>query len=257
VLGAQAAPRFEAVSIRPNTSGDGRTSLGLRGRTYAGTNTPIWMVLTSAFELGFQTERVVGAPDWTKAERFDLIATLPEGTGRAQLSEMLQAMLADRFHLAAHRETRDAPIYALVVARADGRLGPRLRPSTIDCEARRAAGAAVPTAADGKDPLCKSQIDSAIMGRGQRISELARMLAPFAERTVIDRTRLTGAFDFDLTLPAQNAGKRPGEASVASANDPAGGIFTVLQDELGLKLEPARAPLEFVVVDRIARPTAD
>jgi uncharacterized protein (TIGR03435 family) len=248
---------FEAVSIKPNTSGDGRVSLGLRGRRYEGINAPLWMVLTSAFDLGFEVGRLVGVPDWTRTERFDIVGTLPESAGRLQLPQLLEAMLADRFHLAVHREMRDAPIYALVLARADGRLGPRLRKSAVDCQALAARGPA-PAPEPARAPACQSQIDAAILGRGQRLSTLARMLTPFAERTVIDRTGLVGGFDFDLTLPEQNAGRRrPGETAAPGANDPSGGVFTLLQDELGLKLESARAPLEFVVIERVDRPTAD
>jgi uncharacterized protein (TIGR03435 family) len=251
-------PVFEAVSIKPNSSGGERTSLGVRGRRYDATNAPLWMVLTSAFDLGFETDRVVGAPAWTKAERFDITATLPDGAGRSQLAEMLQAMLADRFHLAAHREIRDAPLYALVLARSDKKLGPRLRASAVDCQALQASGVSAPTPPPGQERVCRSQIDTAILGRGQRLSTLARMLTPFAERTVIDRTGLTGGYDFDLSLPEQNAGRRrPGEPAALGANDPAGGILTVLRDELGLKLEPTRGPLEIVVIDRLERPTAD
>ena len=246
---------FEAVSIKPNTSGDQRMSIGTRGRTYTATNAPIRPVIAEAFDLSFEQDRLVGGPAWLVSDRFDIHATIPEGAG-SQWRQMLQRMLTDRFHLAVHRETRDAPMFALMLARGDRRLGPGLRQAATDCDALRAAGAPVPTPAAGDEPVCSSQIDAAMRGRGQRIATLARMLTPFAGRQVVDRTELPGGYDFDLKLPEENAGKRPG----TQANDPdaaAGGIFTAVQDELGLKLQPIRAPVEFVVIDRVERPTAD
>ena len=257
-VAAQAEPRFDAVSIKPNPSGDGRMSMGVRGRVYNATNAPLRRVLAAAFDLGFEPERLVGGPAWLATDRFDLTATIPEGSDRAQLSGMLQAMFAERFRLVTHRETRDAPIYVLIVARRDGRLGAKLRKSAVDCEALAAAKQQVASAGAGGERLCGSQMDDTIMGRGQRLTVLARMLTPLAGRTVVDRTGLTGGYDFDLNLPEQNAGKRPGtESATAATDDRAGGILTAVQDDLGLHLEPSRGPLEFVVIDSVERPTAD
>lgn len=265
-LGAAVAGQtvaFETVSVRTNTTGDVRMSITVRGRTYSATNSPLRPVVAEAFDLSLQQSRLVGgpswvgnAPPWPGADRFDILATIPEG-GEPRLRQMLQTMLADRFRLAVHRETRESPMFALVLARQDGRLGSRLRKASIDCEALRAAGQTPPRAATDQEPPCSSQIDEAIRGRGQRMAVLARMLIPFAGREVVDRTGLTGGYDFDLRLPQENAGRPPGAGGGADPNEPAGGIFTVLQDELGLKLESIRGPLEFVIIDSIERPAAN
>jgi uncharacterized protein (TIGR03435 family) len=164
---------------------------------------------------------------------------------------MLRALLKERFKLVVHTEMRDVPMYALVVARGDGRLASQLRRAAIDCEAAEAAGEVIPTPKPGERGLCDSEIGGEILGRGQRLSALARMLSLFAGRPVIDRTALTGGFDFDLRFPELNtppAGAPPG-------GDAGTGVFTALQEQLGLKLESTRGPLEFVVIDSVERPT--
>jgi uncharacterized protein (TIGR03435 family) len=238
---------FEAVSIKPNTSGDQRASVGIRGRSYVGSNVPLRLVIMTAYELGLERARLVGGPDWLASERYDVVAALPEGRDTRGLPTMLRAMLADRFKLVTHIETRQTPVFALVLARSDGRLGPQLRRASVDCQAEPAA--ALPPAADrGDAPLCRAEVTDSITGRGQRMSVLARVLAQFVQRTVLDRTGLTGGFDFDIGAP--EPGKDPG-------SDAAGGMFTALQEQLGLKLESTQAPVDFVVIDSIDRPTPD
>jgi uncharacterized protein (TIGR03435 family) len=259
VSGIQAqGARFEAASVKANTSGDGRMSMGMRGRTYTAINTPLRWVIADAFDLTLQRDRLIGGPAWLTDERYDIVASLPDGSERRQLPEMLQAMLSDRFHLKTHREVHDSPIFALVVVRDDGRLGRGLRKAAVDCDALRAAGTPPPIPAPGQEAPCRSQIDASILGRGQSLATLARMLVQFAGRSVVDRTGLRGGYDFDLRLPASDAARPPlGQAPVPAANDSAGGIFTAVQEELGLKLEPARGPVEVVVIDSIERLVAN
>jgi len=206
-------------------------------------------------------ERVLGGPSWigtastdlrfVGGDRFDISATLPQGSTAGHLPAMLRALLADRFKIVAHNEVREAPVYALTAARSDRRLGPQLRQASIDCEAAQTAGMPIPEAKPGERNLCESEIGEAILGRGQRITALARMLAMFADRPVVDRTGLAGGFDFDLRFPelATAAG------ATAPRTDPANGIFTALQEQLGLKLESSRGDIEFVVIDSVQHPT--
>jgi uncharacterized protein (TIGR03435 family) len=184
----------------------------------------------------------VGGPSWIGADRFDITATMPEGAAMRDLPVMLQALLADRFRLAVHAETRETPMYALVVARGDGRLGPQLKNAPLDCEI-----------AAGERSRCSLQVSDKITGRGQRMSALARMLAQFAGRPVIDRTGLAGGFDFDLESPDIAGGPR----ATGPDSDSGGGIFTALEEQLGLKLSATKGPLEFVVIDSAERPTED
>ena len=160
---------------------------------------------------------------------------------------MLRSLLEDRFRLSAHRETRDLPIYALVLARADGRLGPRLRQTTSDYCAKRfeAAGKGGDTPAPPGSPVC------GISGSGNEltagafpINEFARFLAGRSGRIVVDRTGLTGVWDFDLKWSPPNApNPDPDRPS----------IFTALQEQLGLRLDATTGPVEVLVIDRLER----
>jgi uncharacterized protein (TIGR03435 family) len=249
---------FEVVSVKQNRSGELAMPQGTRGRTYTATNTPLRFVIAAAY--GIPVARVVGGPSWlgnatvemrqVGGDRFDIGATLPEGSTASQVPLMLRALLADRFKLLAHSEMRDAPMYALIVARADGRLGPRLRQASIDCEAATAAGKAIPPSNPGERGPCASEIGGEIVGRGQRLTALARMLTFFAGRPVVDKTNLTGGFDFDLRMPELET-----SSDGRSPADSGGGLFAAVQEQLGLKLDAIRAPLEFIVVDSVDRPT--
>ncbi len=231
---------FEAVSVRPNTSGDLRQRSSTQGRTYTVVNTPLLRLIGSAYEVGPMLSRITGGPAWVQNERFDITATLPEGTTFREVPAMLRALLADRFTLKVRRETRDAPAYALVLARSDGRLGPKLRRSTIDCVAEQKAGR--------QHPHCQTQVDSNIQTRGQGMATLARLLPSCAQRPVVDRTGLTGEYDVDIEIPQQTN---------AAGTDTGGGIFTAITEQLGLKLESISAPLEFIVIESVERPAAN
>ncbi len=246
VLIAQTPPAapgatFDAVSVKANTSGASRMSAGARGRTYSAVNTPLRRIIAAAYQLDFsEAYRLVGGPGWIDSGRFDVTATLPENTSARELPSMLRALLAERFKLVAHTETREAPLYSLMVARGDRALGPQLRTAPVDCEAAR----------PGPD-VCRLEVSDRIAGRGQRMSALARVLGGFAGRYVVDRTDLSGGFDFDLTFPDLAAGSRGG----GPGGDSGGGVFTALQEQLGLKLTATKGPLDFVVIDRVEQPS--
>jgi uncharacterized protein (TIGR03435 family) len=252
---------FEVASIKPNKSGQLAMNLGrpFKGRQYTATNVALRNVIALAY--GIPVERVLGGPSWIGAastdlrfiggDRFDISATLPQGTSVDQVPAMLRALLADRFKIVLHNEVRAAPLYALIVARNDGRPGPQLRKASIDCEAAQAAGTAIPAPKPGERGLCESEIGGAILGRGQRMTALARMLSMFTDRPVVDRTGLTGGFDFDLRFPELDTSPN----ATAPRVDPATGIFTALQAQLGLKLQATRGNVEFVVIDAVQHPT--
>jgi uncharacterized protein (TIGR03435 family) len=273
---AEPQEKFEVAAVRPNTSGSNQVSMGIQpGGRYTAVNVPLVMLIRSAYRL--QDTQLVGAPDWIATERYDITAKgegefaspAPGGApGRQQL--MLQSLLEERFKLKVHRETRDFPIYALVVARANGKLGPQMSPSTTDCEARaakRRGGNPPPPPPPGIKPDVKCGMH---MGFGQITGEttmtnFARALVQVVQRTVIDRTGLTGNFNFDVkwtpdTLPRRPPGMLPNERIRINGVeiDPDGpSIFTALQEQLGLKLDSTRGPVEVLVVDHIDRPTPD
>jgi uncharacterized protein (TIGR03435 family) len=230
-------------------------SVGVRpGGRFEAINIPIVQLIQNAYQLrGFQ---IMGGPSWL-SDRYDIIAkaetefppTVPGTIGAVWL--MLQSLLADRFALVAHRETRDMDIYALVRARADGQLGPRLRPSNIDCESMWRTGA-TPSSPAPMPGMRQVQPCGMRAGGGNLVASAAKLevltanLSGATSRSVENRTGLTGAFDIDLSW-----------ASDGSADTAQPSIFTALQEQLGLKLESTRAPVEILVVDSISKPQPD
>jgi len=139
------APAFEVASVKPNKAGDKRVSIGMQpgGRfTAAGVTLRMLIGLAYGTPQPRPDSQMIGGPDWIGSDRFDIVAkaegdVVPGPNG--QLPLMLRALLADRFKLAVHNESRELPIYALVKSRSDGRLGPQLSPATVDCAALGAA----------------------------------------------------------------------------------------------------------------------
>ena len=253
-------PSFEVASVKPNNSGATSSSTQTRpGGRFTATNVPVRTLLREAYHL--QDSQLIDAPDWTRAERFDIAAKADGNPEYAEMRVMVQMLLADRFRLIVHNETRELPIYALVVARPDGKLGPQLFKSDIDCTDPARSKQPAPSAAPAASSPGVSQMrevepcgtnantsnNSATLRAGSvSMSSLAATLSTFANRVVVDRTGLVGGFDIILTwTPNQTA-----ETSGAS-------LFTALQEQLGLRLESTRGPVEVVVVDRVERPPPD
>jgi uncharacterized protein (TIGR03435 family) len=255
VISAQVAgARFEVASVKPNKSGDRGTRLGMapNGRLNV-INASLKQLITNAYNL--RDFQVTGGPDWLDVDRFDITAAagheiLPSPGGPPQeLFQMVRNLLADRFKLATHTETGDAPIYQLVLARPDGKLGPKMHPAAVDCAAMMARGGPPPPVPAGQMPPCGTRIsDGHMSGRGGDIAQIARTLAGFpgVGRIVVEKTGLTGSFDIDLDWTQDPS---------ADAGGPS--IFTALQEQLGLKLEPARGQVEVLVIDHAERPTPD
>jgi len=265
---AQARIAFDAASVKPNKSGDNSTSVGPRpGGRFIATNAPLALLITLAYQL--QAFQVQGAPEWTRTDRFDIVAKLDGDPPPVQFGEpdqqmlALRTLLADRFKLVSHWDTQDQPVYALVVARADGKLGPAIHPTASDCAAVRAAR--LVAAREGKventDPYACGWGNSGY-GRfrfgGNSLSAFASALANQVGRVVIDRTGVTGNWDFELTFVPERirqqalAGAAPPDVDT---NGPS--IFTAIQEQLGLKLESAKAPVTVLVIDHVEQPSPD
>jgi uncharacterized protein (TIGR03435 family) len=272
-LGAQAPSNaaFEVASVKPNKSGDGRVMLGLQPGRLNATNVPLRMLLRQAFNV--QDFQIVGGPDWVTSDRFDVVAKAPEGDFNADVMRpMLQSLLVERFKLGFHKETRDMPIYALMKARPDGKLGPNVTASSIDCGARGRRGGGPPPAPPPPGPPQPGQkMDCGFMigfGRmnvgGMPMANLAQALSPMVGRIVLDKTELPGNYDFELTYSPEGIGSGfpgggppllNGGPPPVDPNTPT--IFTALQEQLGLKLDSQRGPVEVVVIDRVEQPIAD
>jgi uncharacterized protein (TIGR03435 family) len=200
----------------------------------------------------------IASPDWIKTERFDIDAKTPGTVSVERAMSMLRHLLADRLALTVHDETRQRPIYALVFARTDRRLGPQLKPNSIDCAAYGAAvqaaraGRGAPPPSDPEHPTCGQRSQPGhVVASGLNMTQLALQLTGAAGRPVNDETGLgTQGFDWELrwTPPVSAPDSVP-------ASGPS--IFTALEEQLGLKLVPKNGPVEVLVIDHIERPSAN
>lgn len=268
---------FEVASIRAYDPSTGVVLMrSLPGR-FEATGVTVRLLLRQA--LGAQEYQLVGGPNWVNTERFAITAKTPDGSLSSATRAMLLNLLRDRFKLAIHSEVREVPAYNLVLARQDRRLGPTLRPSSSDCQAILRARADAPPQDkvplpgtpggpplfDPDNPQCGSGRSGPgiLGGGGVELAQLALSLMQHTGgRPVIDKTGLKGLYDFALKFRSDPAlSTNPLGLPMPPVPPPADlgtpDIFSALQEQLGLKLENARAPLEVTVIDRIERPTLD
>jgi uncharacterized protein (TIGR03435 family) len=244
-------PRFDVVSIKRSQTTDTDTSWGAQpGGRWRMHNLAVAVLIREAFPS--QVNDLIGAPDWVTSDRYDIEARAEGNPTREQIRPMLQALLADRFRFAAHYETRERPIFALVVARADGQTRPGLVRSSIDCAAVTAARREnreldIPAPATGARPCAWSASYGpdgvTVRFGGLPLSRLPESVGTPDGRVIIDRTGLTDGYEFTLTFTQQ---------PVAGSDNAS--LFTALEEQLGLKLVPDRAPLKVLVVDHVERP---
>jgi len=247
-----AEPAFEVASIRVNRSVD----LPRGGFTAGGGFEAVGASMRQLVSLAYDTSRIVGAPPWFATERFDIVAKAPASAASSppqteQVRARMRTLLAQRFKLAAHRETREVPIYLLVVDRKDGELGRGLRRADLDCTARAAQA---PPGTRGLSICGVDRAPGRSAGRSMTFMLLPGVLESIVDRPVLDRTSLQGIYDWDLEwTPAPGEPGPPGAAPPVNADAPS--IFTAVQEQLGLRLESSRGPVEVLVIDSLERPT--
>lgn len=210
-----------------------------------------WLI---EFAYNVDAYRLLGGPSWVGTEYFDVAATASGPATQEQFRVMLQKLLNERFNLIVHSETRDTPVYELVVADPNGALGPKLHQATADCATLRAAAA--PDLARTTNPCGVKRQLGQLAALGLGIDQLAGMLSPDAGRLVVDKTGLTGVFDWDLMYtPEPLRHHAPDRFPQVDPEGPS--ILAAVQEQLGLKLEPQERLGEVLVVDRVDRPTPD
>ncbi len=268
----QATERFEVATIRQNTGpavgGPVGGGIGFRPGRFSAENLTLQQVLTYAYEL--QAYEIFGGPDWVTRDRFDIAATMPLPTpgadprdAPARNRQLIRALLAERFNLVAHEERREVPVYSLVMARPDRRLGQRLRPVEGECGEPGKLGSppnatfGMPASDPSKGPhWCMAFTGMGrISAQGTKLSDLGAILArlPAVRRRVLDRTGLTGPFDFDLEwTPFVSP---PGAATTGVPPDAGPTLFTALQEHLGLRLESANETVSVLVIDSVNQPS--
>jgi uncharacterized protein (TIGR03435 family) len=296
--GAAESPTFEVASVKP---AEPQPSGMMRVRMSGGPGTPdpgqltytnvsLKNVLINAYDVN---DYQISGPNWLDGERFDIVAKIPQGATKEQFRLMLQNLLAERFKLALHHETKELPMYALVV----GKGGPKLKES-VEEDAATPQGAAPPPPpgrdeaapvrlkmdADGmpKPPSGMGRngvimmtmygsggLRTRMVCKGQPVSALLATLSSQLGRPVVDATNLKGKYDITLDYapdgmngpmgmmpppPPPHEGAIGGGAPMANAPDTGGPtIFTALQEQLGLKLEQRKGPVDLLVIDRLEK----
>jgi uncharacterized protein (TIGR03435 family) len=246
---------FEVASVKPNKSGTTAISFRLQpGGQLNALNVTVRDLIRFAYAV--QPFQIESGPGWTNSDRFDVVAKVageivpqpPGQVGPVQL--MMQNLLAERFALKLHRETKDGPVYALVHARADKQLAKQVTPSTLDC-------AALMRGRTGPSPQCRLSAGlGTVSGRDVSFGQLAQLLSGQVQRLVIDKTGLPGVYSWDLQFaPDQMPAPETVAPAVIDPDRPS--LFTALPEQLGLKLEPQRAPMEMLVIDSVKGPTPD
>jgi bla regulator protein BlaR1 len=257
---------FDAVSVKANRSGLPQAFDRIEGGRYTATNVSLQVLIRLAYEpsprsRGLEPFEVVGGPSWLTSDRFDISATAGRQVSLNEVRAMLRTLLADRFQVKAHFERRQGQVYRMSLARP-GQLGLRLRRSEADC-----SGPFDPFRGftPGEKPICGyfGPSPSAPIGsdrayqalRGLTMGDLATSLYPHLGRRVIDETGLDGFFDGDveftaeIMLPPPPSGPNPFDGRTLPS------IFSVLPQQLGLKLERGDAPVEILVIDHAEHPS--
>jgi uncharacterized protein (TIGR03435 family) len=238
-MAANADPTFEVATIKPSNPGQQGKLFAVRGRQVMTINTTVNDLV--AFAYGVHARQIVRGPGWLETDKFDVTGQ-PDIEGvpnQVQLRKLVQKLLTDRFKLAFHREQQELSIYALVV----GPKGPTLTKSSAD--------------PNGLPGLLFRGLGS-LPASNATMADLATVMqSAVLDRPVVDRTGVTGRYDFTLTWT-------PDETQFASmgikvppppADATAPGLFTAVQEQLGLKFEPARAPVDVIVIDRAEHPS--
>jgi len=267
--GARQSPEFEVASVKPAAPQTGGTFVGVRGgpgtpdaTRISYVNESLRNLLTEAY--GLKAYQVAG-PDWIDTERYDIVAKVADGATKDEVRVMLQNLLADRFRTILHHEAREFPIFELTVAKS----GSKLKQSSSVPPAATESKASGPIGSDGFPQLppgatammgaMHNGVSRLIAGR-QTVEALARVLENEVGSRVVDKTGLTGIYDFTLDYVrdpgraiSQFKGLPSGAAATVEDLPDAPGISTALQEQLGLRLEKAKGPLDVIVVDQASK----
>lgn len=221
-LRAQTCRAFDVVSIKVNTTGLYGASTSDAKRFNASNQLMIELIMTA---YGVSPLQISGIPSALFQRRYDIDATCDEPITKEQLPHLLQMVLADRFHLSVHREMKEQPVYALVL----GKGGPKLHKAAHE---------------DNKAEF--RQRGNTFTFTSAEMSTLTGVLSQVTGRKVVDKTGLSGRYDFTLSYASNRAADR--EAAPDGGPD---SVFTAVREELGLNLESQKSQVEFVIVDRL------
>jgi len=241
-MAASAAPSFEVATIKPSDPAEQGQIVTLRGVEVITTNVTVHDLINLAYWL--HPKQLTGGPPWTESEKFDM-AGKPDAPGQPsvdQMKMMIQKLLADRFQLKFHFEKRELPVYAVGITKT----GAKIISSQDD-----------PKGYPGWN-FGRSAAGTALTFRNSPMSQVTAILQNFLDKPVVDQSGLSGRYDFTVTFtldPAQAA--RLGGAPLPAADNPdaAPDVFAAFQQQLGLKLESTKAPVDVMVIDNVQKPS--
>ena len=248
-------PKFEVATIKPTQSDENGTMRRRMPDGIAMTGVPVQMLLTEGF--GMEDDRIIGAPGWAKSDRFDIQGKVSEEDAPKlkrltpdQRGIMLQTLLEDRFKLKFHHETRELPVYALVIENG----GSKLKGSKPDD----------PTLNGGHGLHMMSMGSGDFEAQGASIGMLIQALSLQVRRTIVDETGLAGNYDFRLkwvpddappVMAGAGSAGAPGNEGATPPDAVGPSLFTALEEQLGLKLEPQKGPIDVIIIDHIEKPS--
>lgn len=237
-FGASAQSAFEVASVKANTTGNFGRLITYTADSLQATNVTLSELIQSAY--GIREDRLTGGPSWVRTTRFDVNAKAGQAQPRERLRLMAQRLLENRFGVVLTKERRQQEVYALRLARADGRTGPDLHRAPDDC---------IDSAADRPIPQSSTGSAPTTHGRCTTIALLAMGLSRTLRVEVVDQTGLPGRWDFVLAFTALAADASPEQTKLPT-------VFVALEEQLGLKVERnARGSVEFVIIAAAHAPT--
>jgi len=254
---AQTPAGFEVATIKPSDQNSQGEYIRLPSPGHLSiTNMTLLGFIRFAYGEGLGTNlEITGGPAWIDKDHYNLEAQAQGTPPLPELRRMLRALLEDRFSLKVHTVSKEINVYALVLAKRDGKLGPKVHPWDGAC-----AGGRTPSPPQPKSTRCSAMFKPPGMTlEGASMAVVADMLStapPNLGRPVVDRTGLEGAFNLELDFDFQF--RRPGALAQPLPDDATGpSLFTALQEQWGLKLEPSKGMVDALVVDRAERPSAN
>jgi len=248
---AGASLKFEVASIKRNRSGSDVAEGGFQpgGRINARNVTLVNLIIAA---YAMPPDRIEGGPSWASVDRFDVAAVGNRNASVAETRQMMQTLLADRFKLKARIEPRERPVFEMMIARDDRRLGPQLKTSATECAAQRTSSENLPPSGPPylANPACGTIAfgGGLLRGHGVTLAQLSGSLSNFAGRPVKDHTGLDGLYDFDLKWSRPSENPNP--------NDPPE-FLTAVREQLGLKLDAVRGALDVLVIVSAEQPSVD
>jgi uncharacterized protein (TIGR03435 family) len=248
VLTEAGLPAYDVVSIKPNKTGSGRTSIDTNNGNFIASNITLKTLILIAYNL--KEGQLIDLPKWAESSHFDIQAKVLEPDKKVfdaltdeQAGAMLQPILADRFQLKFHHETKALPVYELVVVKD----GPKFKESKISGDQKSANGMGAGSMSSHNSST-NGVMTSTTSAVAIPIASLTAMLSTQLQRIVVDKTGLTGKYDLELVWTRDDSSNTTSDATGVS-------VFTALQEQLGLKLQPSKSPVETIVIDHLELPS--